>query len=463
MVTTQPTAELGLAALDDEITVDALPVEGEIPSWLSGNLLRTGPTTWHAGSTALRHWFDGLAMLHSFTVHDGTVSYANKHLETRTHRSAEKAGKLTYGQFATDPCRSIFQRIQSAFSGAVTDNANVNVAKLGERFVALTESSIPVEFDQHTLETAGVPYRAPGQLTTAHPHYESGAMLNYAAKLGPRSSYRFYRVDDRGTEVLASVPVRNPSYMHSFGMTERWFVLVEFPLVVEPAAMVFSGKPFIENYRWEPERGTRVTLVDRRSGEVGARRTLEPFFAFHHVNAYDDGGDVVVDLCAYPDAQIIQDLYIDRMHEIMRDDAQRISRSHLTRLRLSGNGVSSEQIGDATIELPRINGHRARQPHRYVWGTGTRLGWIDEIVKIDTSDGSSLTWHEPDQYPSEPVFVGRPGAAEEDDGVLLSVVLDAQRGHSTMLVLDAGSLHPLARATVPHHIPYHFHGQFSRA
>ena len=39
-------------------------------------------------------------------------------------------------------------------------------------------------------------YRAPGQLTTAHPHADrDDAMLNYAAKLGPRSSYRFFRVD----------------------------------------------------------------------------------------------------------------------------------------------------------------------------------------------------------------------------------------------------------------------------
>lgn len=462
MVTAHTTAELGLTALDDEITVDELPIEGEIPSWLSGNLLRTGPATWDVGSTALRHWFDGLAMLHSFTVADGTVSYANKYLDSQTYRSATKAGKLAYGQFATDPCRSIFQRIQSVFSGASTDNANVNIAQLGERFVALTESSIPVEFDQRTLDTAGVPYRAPGQITTAHPHYESGAMLNYAAKLGPRSSYRFYRVDESGIEVLSSIPVRHPSYMHSFGMTENWFVLVEFPLVVEPSAMVLSGKPFIENYRWEPERGTRVTLVDRRSGEVGARYSLEPFFAFHHVNAYEDGSDVVVDLCAYPDARIIQDLYLDRIHEAMRDDARHLQRSYLKRLRLTENGASSEQIGDATIELPRINGRRARQPHRYVWGTGTRHGWIDEIVRIDTADGSSRTWHEPGQYPGEPVFVSNPEATREDDGVLLSVALDTRGGHSTLLILDAETLRPLARAAVPHHIPHHFHGQFSR-
>ena len=33
-------------------------------------------------------------------------------------------------------------------------------------------------------------------LTTAHPHLDraSGGLLNYAAKLGPRNQYRFFRI-----------------------------------------------------------------------------------------------------------------------------------------------------------------------------------------------------------------------------------------------------------------------------
>ena len=462
MVTTAHTAELGFTPLDHEIEIDVLPLNGELPPWLSGNLLRTGPATWQAGSTRLRHWFDGLAMLHRFGIAGGAVSYANKHLDSQTHRATGEAGKLASREFATDPCRSIFQRVQSAFSDS-TDNANVNIGKLGEQFLAMTETPMPVEFDQRTLESAGVGYRAPGQLTTAHPHREAGALLNYAAKLGRRSEYRFYRVDEQGTEVLASIPVRHPAYMHSFGMTEHWFVLTEFPLVVNPASLALSGKPFIENYRWEPDRGTRVTLVHRETGEIGARHVLEPFFAFHHVNAYEDGADVVVDLCAYEEPQIIQDLYLDRIHEIMRDDAQSVPLSPLKRLRLSESGARSEQLSDTAVELPRINGRCTTRAHRYVWGVGVRSGWYDDIVKVDTADGSTLSWHEPHQYPGEPVFVRRPGSTSEDDGVLLSVVLDAEREHSALLVLDASTLRPLARADVPHHIPHGIHGQFARS
>src|SRR4051794_7338843 len=146
-------AELGLKALHDEITLDDLPVSGELPGWLTGSLLRTGPAVWEIGGDRLRHWFDGLAMLHRFAFSDGRVSYANKFLDSEAYRSARGKGRLTSREFATDPCRSIFQRVQSVFSStATTDNGNVNIGVLGDRFLAMTESALPVEFDHRTLK-----------------------------------------------------------------------------------------------------------------------------------------------------------------------------------------------------------------------------------------------------------------------------------------------------------------------
>ena len=54
----------------------------------------------------------------------------------------------------------------------------------------------------------------------------------------------------------------------------------------------------------------------------------------------------------------------------------------------------------------------------------------------------------------------RPGADQEDDGVLLSIVLDTTTGCSSLVILDARDLSELACAQAPHHIPFHFHGEF---
>ncbi len=458
------TAHRGFDSLEDETHLDGLPVRGELPPWLKGSLIRTGPAKWEVGDRRLNHWFDGLAMLHRFSFADGEVSYANRFLETQAYQAARDQGRIAYSEFATDPCRSLFARVSAMFSPKLTDNANVNLTKLGERFIAMTETPIPVEFDGETLAAAGVPYKPPGQLSTAHPHMDraSGGMLNYAAKLGPRTSYRFFllRPGSSKPEVIATMAAREPAYMHSFGLTERWLVLAEFPFVVNPLRLAFSGRPYIENYRWRPELGTRFHLFDRQTGEAAGPFETEARFGFHHVNSYEDGDEVVVDICTFRDAGIVEDLYMDRLRA-----GKPIAPGHLERFRISpkSGAVGCERLVDEPIDLPRINYGRCNErPYRYAWGVGLDSGWIDRIVKVDVVDRRSSVWSEEGCFPGEPVFVAAPDAGPEDEGVLLSIVLDGRRGNSFLLVLDASSLEELARAEVPHHIPFGFHGQFAR-
>jgi beta,beta-carotene 9',10'-dioxygenase len=461
---TATTPRHGFDSLEDETHVQGLPVAGELPAWLEGSLIRTGPAKWDVGSRTMNHWFDGLAMLHRFSFAGGEVSYASRFLETKAYRAARETGEIAYSEFATDPCRSLYQRVTSMFSPNLTDNPNVNLGKLGERFIAMTETPIPVQFDADTLAAAGVAYDVPGHLTTAHPHMDRATkgMLNYAAKLGPRSSYRFFllRPDAAKPEVIASEPVRRPAYMHSFGLTERSLVLAEFPYVVNPLSLALGGRPYIENYRWHPELGTRFHLFDRSTGESVGPFETDARFGFHFVNAYEDGDEVVADICTFPDPGIVQDLYLERLRA-----GKPVAAAALERFRIApGSGeVTIERLIDESVELPRINYGRCNErPYRYTWGVGIDGGWLDKIVKADVVERSSKTWSGDGYFPGEPVFVPVPGGEgeDEDEGVLLSVVLDARKGNSFLLALDAASLEEVARAEVPHHIPFGFHGQF---
>jgi beta,beta-carotene 9',10'-dioxygenase len=249
--------------------------------------------------------------------------------------------------------------------------------------------------------------------------------------------------------------------MHSFGLTERWLVLAEFPFVVNPLNLAFSGRPYIENYRWKPELGTRFHLFDRATGESVGPFETDARFGFHHVNSYEDGDDVVVDICTFPDAGIVEDLYLERLRA-----GKPLAQPSLERFRISTGRrtVEAERLIEDQMELPRINYGRCNErPYRYAWGVGSLGAWIDRIVKADVVERRSVIWAEEDCYPGEPVFVAAPDAEDEDGGVLLSVVFDGRGGNSFLLVLDAASLDELARAEVPHHIPFGFHGQFARA
>ena len=455
----------GFETLEHETVVGQLPLQGALPPWLSGSLLRTGPAKFEVGGHSYRHWFDGLTMLHRFSFGDGEVSYGNRFLRGRTWSKARETGRIPYPEFATDPCRSVFKRVQTLFAPQFGDNANINVVRLGERFLSMTEAPISVQFDPQTLEVAGVPFMPPGTVTTAHPHMDRATkgMLNYAAKLGPRNEYRFFHLAPDATEpeVLARIPVKRPGYVHSFGLTERFIVFAEFPWVVNPVNLALSGRPYAENFRWEPERGTRFFLVDRVTGEASRPIVTDPFFAFHHLNAYDEpDGTVVADIQVYEDAGLVEDLYLDRLR---KGDPVRTGELRRFRIDPSARRIEHERLVDGSFELGRINYGRCNErPYRYAWGLSAAPGgWLAEIVKADLAEQRTTTWQEAGSWPGEPVFVAEPGAPGEDDGVVLSVVLDSERETSYLLVLDARDLSELARAEVPHHIPFGFHGQFA--
>jgi beta,beta-carotene 9',10'-dioxygenase len=465
--TTTTDSRLGFTSLEEETAVDSLPVTGAVPAWLTGALMRVTPAKLEVGERRLAHWFDGVAMLNRFGFADGRVSYRNRFIDSVAYRDS-KEGEWRHGGFATDPCRSLFKRVQSMFSPDVTDNPNVNLARIGERYIAMTETPMPIEFDPETLETHGrLEYadELKAHVTTAHPHHdtERNELVNYHAYFSRVSRYVLYGLPAGSSKrrVIAELPVKEPSYMHAFGMSGRHLILAEYPLRVNPLKMALSGKPFIENYTWRPQESTKFQVVDRETGAVRGTYETEAFFCFHHVNAFERaaGSELVLDLIAYDDPSIIDALYLDE-----NGPRGSLPSTELRRyvIDLDGGGVTWESIAK-DVELPRIDyARRNTRPYRYVYCSRSEAGWFDQLVKIDVEDGSQAVWSAPGCHPGEPIFVREPGTEGEDAGVVLSVVLDTAAGRSFMLVLDARTFEELARAEAPHHIPFGFHGQYLR-
>jgi carotenoid cleavage dioxygenase-like enzyme len=457
----------GFTNLDSETVVDRLPVSGTIPGWLAGSLVRNGPAMFDHADRSFRHWFDGQAMLHRFGIADGAVSYTNRLLDTPSSRKLRETGRIGFAEFATDPCGSLFGRFFTRFTRKPSPNANVNLSRLNNRPVALGEIPLAVEFDPTTLDTVGVrgyDDDLTGALTTAHPHADPGTgdLVNYLLRFGRRSRYQIYRqpAEATGRTLIGGVDVDLPGYLHSFAITSRYAILMIFPMVVNPLSLLLLGRPFIENYRWRPELGTRIVVLNLADGSLRGEYTAPPCFAFHHINAYDDGDDIVIDLCAFQDAGIVQALYLTKLRA-----GQPVPMALPTRYRVTGDQVDVRVLTEEPFELPRINyGAYNGRPYRYAYGVGAvdRTGgnFLDQLVKLDVSTGETRSWHEPATYPGEPVFVPAPDSSGEDDGVVLSVVLDATSARSFLLVLDATTFVELARAEVPHAIPFGFHGQF---
>jgi carotenoid cleavage dioxygenase-like enzyme len=252
--------------------------------------------------------------------------------------------------------------------------------------------------------------------------------------------------------------------MHSFGMTDNYVILAEFPLVVNPLSLLLWLKPYIENFRWKPEQGTRFWVINRHSGELVGRYEADPFFAFHHVNAFERGTELVIDIDAYEDPAILDAWYLDRMEQGEKELPFGQLRRYV--LPLEGTRAEYHLIADDCIELPRIDyeHYNMRGDYRFVYGVSINPAgprWFyDQLVKINVQSGDTLTWHEPNCYPGEPVFVPNADQKREDDGVILSVVLDSSQGNSFLLILDATSFSEIGRAEIPHPVLFGYHGAF---
>lgn len=74
--------------------------------------------------------------------------------------------------------------------------------------------------------------------------------------------------------------------------------------------------------------------------------------------------------------------------------------------------------------------------------------------------GEFVTWEEPEGFTSEPVFVRTPDGKAEDDGVILSCVINVKDQTTSLLILDAKEFKELGRAVVQEVTSATLHGIF---
>lgn len=460
--------DTGFARNNSELDVPELEIKGTIPKWINGLLIRNGPGLVQS-ERLVNHWFDGLAMLHRFEIRGGKAGYKSRFLDCKAYQAVKETGRISYQEFATDPCRDLFRKVQVFFSSesGITDSAKVNIADWNGRAVALGEPLMQSEFDVDTLEKIGVfHYDQPLKtgVTTAHPHIEGDRLYNLIQKYSAVSRYKIMMSDGRHTVEEASVSVDEPAYLHSFGMSRRHHIIAAGPLVVKPLNLLFGARPFIENFKWKPGRGTQFYIFDRESGRLRHKFKTRPFFSFHHVNAFEEGERIIMDMVIYEDASIIEHYYFKRLSEEIVD----LPFGRLCRITYdpAGKDAEFEYLSDECIELPHYDYSYgfARPDYRFVYGislrSDLRRGFYNQLVKIDIASRKSQVWFEDGAYPGEPVFVPAPNRETEDDGVILSVVLHPGLKQSYLLILDARDMTELGRARLPQQILIGFHGIF---
>ncbi len=251
-------------------------------------------------------------------------------------------------------------------------------------------------------------------------------------------------------------------------------------------------------------------VVDRLHGKgVVAEFETEAGFFFHTINAFEERDEsdekagttsLFCEVIEYDNYDVMFSLYYDVLlqrkgatERIWGSEAGRkgcIARLARYRFRVPTSGGKSDVRAEAGVDagkpscpgqkhppieveklitipaphigdLPTINPLFSTKRHRYVYSLPNRgLSTLtDTIAKTDIETRETLYWNNPKGHtPGEAIFIPRPGGAEEDDGVLLSVVLDGTNNSSYLLCLDASTMTEVGHAEVGFPVAFGFHG-----
>jgi beta,beta-carotene 9',10'-dioxygenase len=459
----------GFRSLTKEHQNIGLQIKGTIPAWLHGKLLGTGPARFELGESHVKYWFNGLAMLHAFTIDNGSVHYSNKFLESEYYQRCMKNGKFD-SSMSTEKPKGFFSRLASAVtSHDPYDNGTIAIHKLHDIFVAVTETPLPVAFDPKTLKTTALVKfddTLNGHLTSAQFLYDplTKEFYNYMIEFATSSQYHFYKIKPGGKSrtLIASLPVKSPSYMRSFGMSKNYLILVEIPFMVNPIDLLFASGAFIETFVWKPKLGTTMHVVNKRTGAyVGSFKT-EPVYSINTINAFEQGNTLNIDIIAHNDTRLVGLTTLDVLRRA--NNEQEFSPSLVKRISiaLDTKDVTMQMLSNKTIEFPTINKMYTAKDYTYVYGIGALKhdAFPHLITKINIKTGEHRYWSEQGCYASSPVFVQAPQAKQEDEGVLLSIVFDSTVNRSFLLILDADTMTEHARALLQNHIPLGIMAQF---
>jgi carotenoid cleavage dioxygenase len=440
-----PYLEGNFAPVLEERTDDHdLDVTGVVPPDLEGVLLRNGPNPLTVPENpADYHWFSGDGMLHGIWLRGGRATgYRNRWVRTRS-----LAGKV-----ATVPPKGPSEPIDGP--------ANTHVIRHAGTTLALVESGFPHAISPD-LDRARI-HDFDGTLSspmTAHPKVDpvTGELVFFGIDLFGPPFLRYHVVDGAGQlTTTEEIEIPRAVMMHDFAVTATRAVFFDQPVLFD-LALAGQGRRF--PFRWSSEAGARVGVMARNAEGTGIRWiAMDPSYVFHVLNAFDDGDRAVIDVVRY-----------DSVFDTAPGEAVSHASPTLHRWTVdpAANRVREEALDDTPVEFPRIDPAVAGSPHRYGYcvrtGTDPVRPSFEGLVKYDFARDESVRYDPGEgRSPGEPVFVRAADGAGEDEGWILSVVYDAARDASDLVILDATSFGgpPVATVHLPARIPFGFHGSW---
>jgi carotenoid cleavage dioxygenase-like enzyme len=444
--------------LHEEVDAYQLDVlEGAIPTDIAGIYLRNTENPVHE-PLGRHHPFDGDGMIHQIAFANGQATYRNRFIRTRCFGAEQDAGAALWGGLADPP--GVSRRPGFGAHGGLKDAASTDVVvHAGKALATFYQCGEGYLLDPETLENEGVAPWVPIDGISAHPKVDeaTGELLFFNYSKHP--PYMHYGVVDADGQLVTYIPIPlpGPRLPHDMIFSENWSILNDLPLFWDQELLRERNLHAVRLHEGVP---ARFALVPRH-GTPEQIRWFEasPTYVLHWLNAYEEGDEVVVDgyfqenPTPSPDGLREHGDYAHMMAYL--DGHSLATRLHRWRFNLVDGTTREERLDDRTVEFGMINQKFAGRKYRYVYSTMAKPGWFlfEGFVKHDLETGNGIELKlEPGRYASEAPFAPRIGSTDEDDGYLVSFIIDENRGTSECVLIDCKRFAegPVCRIALPH-------------
>jgi carotenoid cleavage dioxygenase-like enzyme len=444
--------------------------EGYIPDYVRGTWYLNGPARFKRNGLDYRHWLDGDGMICAVHFDNNGIRFKSRYIRSRKLSDEENAGRPLFRTFGTTFQGSQMNRVGNALESPV----NVSVYAMGDRLLACGEQGLPWELDPETLETRGQ-FTFNGRLNdaspfSAHPKFDSnsGEMFNFGIFFSmqvPR--LYFYRFDPDGLRYRKAVPLEYPCSIHDFSLSKNYAAFYLSPYLLHVADLLQCERTVMDCLRWAPERGSKLLILARDTGNVVASIPLGNRYCLHLINSFEEDGRLKVDVLEFDEPLYIHYQPVPALFENVPSggpvryvvDLQ--SRELVERI--AANYSSAP-------DFPAVDPRFAMRSYDEFWMLGISSAgnpgrkFFDQLVhgRWNQNEACDVYQSPPMRYlGGEPAFVNPPGSGSSES-VVICQEFDSSERLSYLAFFDPRRVQdgPLGRIALNRAIYLGFHGAF---
>ncbi|KAL3361240.1 hypothetical protein AABB24_014238 [Solanum stoloniferum] len=459
-------------------------------------------------------WVDGEGMLHALYLNKENggkwkTFYKNKHVQTDSYNMEKDRNKPGFlPAIQGDSPTILLSNLLNVLRFGVIDKylSNTNVFEHANKYYSIAENHMPQEIDIHSLQTQGnwnFPSESWNRPFTSHPKKAPGTgelvIIGIDAKK-PYFQLGVISADGKKMVHKADLMFDRCAVCHEIGVTQRYNVIMNFPLTVDISRLVLGGQLM----KFEKDGYARIGIMPRY-GDANSIKWFEvdPCCVFHIINCFEHNDEVVVRACRAHQSVIpgpsssvnhLEKLskWIKRETSFIDDDSDEFTKESIFsrvcewRLNMKTGEIKEKKnlSGDEfAMEFPIINeklsGFRNKFAYLQVVEStelsASGFAKFGGLVKLHFEEKKTFNMDEEDElikagyhmfpkntFCSGTSFVPKPEGIDEDDGWIITFTHNENENISQVCIIDAKKFtkEPVAIITLSSRVPYGFHGAF---